>query len=200
MTYREGTQCRESVGIISGVWESWMDHLNVLRGRAIRLTNGNVEEAEELLSSTIMKAANHVHRYPTVIRQPRAFFLHALKNEFITHCRRRKYEGRFRDIGLNVQEDNSDYLADSSPNQEEIFSIRELLKIVLSEVEVLPQQYRELFLMRFMEQKSYEDIAGELNISQQLARKRVQLLREKLVGLVMATHGDDFTQGNFLRP
>ena len=56
----------------SELWQDWIHYRDVLRGRAIRLTHGNVEEAEDILSSTILKAINHVRHRHTVIREPRA--------------------------------------------------------------------------------------------------------------------------------
>ncbi|MEH0069661.1 sigma factor [Pannonibacter sp. Pt2-lr] len=73
----------------NGLWTSWIDDAPVLRRRALRLTKGDREEAEDLLSSTLIKAVSHVERAETHIREPRAFLLFALKNEYISRLRRK---------------------------------------------------------------------------------------------------------------
>lgn len=162
------------------IWDSWITNTTILRRRAIRLTNGNIEDAEEILSSTIIKTVSHVRRHHTVIREPRAFFLYALHNEFISHCRRRKNERQIHDFHIDVYADHFEPPADDGSDPERALPLQETLKAVFEAVESLSPAYRNLFRMRFCEERSYKDIAESLNISQPLARKRVQFLRERL--------------------
>ncbi|MGK9231057.1 sigma-70 family RNA polymerase sigma factor [Inquilinus limosus] len=173
------------------IWDSWISNTTLLRRRAIRLTNGNIEDAEEILSSTIIKTVSHVRRHQTVIREPRAFFLYALHNEFISYCRRRRNERQIHDFHIDVYADHFEPPADDGSDPEQILPLQETLKAVLDAVETLSPSYRMLFRMRFCEERSYKDIAEFLKISQPLARKRVQFLRERLRDAVSEAHRRD---------
>ncbi|NBN63460.1 sigma-70 family RNA polymerase sigma factor [Microvirga tunisiensis] len=164
----------------SGLWASWIDDGPVLRRRAMRLTRGDREEAEDLLSSTLIKAISHVERSDTQVREPRAFLLFALKNEYISRLRKRNSERQVRDFSTDIYEDNAADLADSRPSQEHLLWQQEALGRVMRLIDRLPAEHRRIFEMRFCDEASYRDIAVALGISEPLARKRVQNLRQML--------------------
>jgi|GEM_PF-2479805 RNA polymerase sigma-70 factor (ECF subfamily) len=177
----------QSGSVPEEIWQGWVQCAKVLRGRAIRLTNGNIDEAEDILSSTILRTANHVLLHRTRVREPRSFFLCALNNEFISRCRKHAYERRLRDFHADVY---SDLIApDVDPESgsvESTWSNQDALALVEQTVARLPPDGRELFRLRFREDRSTAEIAAALNISPTLVRKRVQLLREKLRGALAA--------------
>ncbi|WP_242112313.1 RNA polymerase sigma factor [Luteimonas aquatica] len=167
---------------VDGMWENWAQDRALLRGRAIRLTNGNVEDAEDILSSTVVKTLDYLHHHhDTVIRQPRAFLLFALNNEFISRCRRHAVESTQRDFRIDVDEHPG---AGSAPSHERALQIKETLDSVIAAVSRLSPGYRALFRMRFEEERSYADIAMRLGVPQALVRKRIQLLRTRLKQMV----------------
>ncbi|ADZ69850.1 RNA polymerase sigma factor, sigma-70 family [Polymorphum gilvum SL003B-26A1] len=146
----------------------------------MRLTRGNRDEAEDLLSSTLVKAVTHVARNETQIREPRAFLLFAMKNEYISRLRRRNSERQVRDFEADVYQDHVADLADTGPSQESVLWQQETLRKVETVIRALPPSYGTIFQMRFGEERSYRDIAVVLGISEPLARKRVQTLRQML--------------------
>ncbi|WP_428524067.1 sigma factor [Roseibium sp.] len=87
MTGQNGQALRWN-GPAQSLWMSWIDDGQVLRRRALRLTRGDREAAEDLLSATLIKAVSHVERHHTAIREPRAFLLFAMKNEYISRLRK----------------------------------------------------------------------------------------------------------------
>lgn len=184
MLNESGFHRTDAGDVSSGLWQDWIHHRDVLRGRAMRLTHGNVQEAEDILSSTILKAVSHVQHHHTVIREPRAFFLYALNNEFISHRRRQANERHLRDFQVDVHEDQTADLAGSAPSEERMLQAQEMLDATLHALDLLPPPYHALFRMRFYEEQSYADIAAALHISEALVRKRIQLLREKLRHMV----------------
>ncbi|WP_045728162.1 sigma-70 family RNA polymerase sigma factor [Xanthomonas sp. GPE 39] len=167
------------------IWQDWVQCAKILRGRAMFLTKGNVEEAEDILSSTIIRTANHVLLHRTVVREPRSFFLCALNNEFISRCRKHAHERRLRDFHADVY---SDLLAPEDGlgivGVEDTRSNRDTLALLERVVARLPSDGRLLFRLRFREERSSVEIASLLKISPALVRKRVQLLRQKLRGAV----------------
>ncbi|WP_289035960.1 sigma-70 family RNA polymerase sigma factor [uncultured Roseibium sp.] len=164
----------------AGIWMSWIEDGLVLRRRALRLTRGNREEAEDLLSSTLVKAVSHVERHETEVREPRAFLLFAMKNEYISRLRRQNSERQVRDFQADVYQDHTHGLADRQPDQENQLRHQDALRKVLKAVDGLTPDFRDIFRMRFCEECSYREIARHLSISEPLARKRVQHLRGHL--------------------
>lgn len=163
-----------------GLWSSWIDDGPVLRRRAMRLTRGDREEAEDLLSSTLIKAISHVERTDTQVREPRAFLLFALKNEYISRLRRRNSERQVRDFSADIYEDSTADMADSRPSQEHLLWQQEALAKVMRLIDRLPEEHQRIFEMRFCDELGYREIAADLGISEALARKRVQNLRQML--------------------
>lgn len=163
-----------------GLWMSWIEDGSVLRRRALRLTKGNREEAEDLLSATLIKAVTHVERHETDVREPRAFLLFALKNEYISRFRKLTCERQVRDFGADIYQDHSASLMDPEPDQEDALGNRDLLKQLLKLVSGMPDDVQAIFHLRFCEDCSYREIASRLSISEALARKRVQHVRQHL--------------------
>ncbi|MBO6755955.1 MAG: RNA polymerase sigma factor [Roseibium sp.] len=159
---------------------SWIDDACVLRRRALRLTKGNQEDAEDLLSATLIKAVSHVQRHATDVREPRAFLLFAMKNEHISRLRRQSSERQVRDFHADVYQDNSAGLSDTQPDQEHTLRHQDALRQVLGVVSGLAPELGEVFQLRFCEDCTYREIASRLAISEPLARKRVQHLRDHL--------------------
>ena len=166
---------------------SWVDDALILRRRALRLTKGNREDAEDLLSSTLVKAVSHVVRNNTDVREPRAFLLFAMKNEHISRLRRHDSERQVRDFQADIYQDYVGGLADRQPDQENSLRHQQALRRVFQAVDELPEELRKIFQMRFCDERSYREIACEMAISEPLARKRIQHLRE----LLREVLGDD---------
>lgn len=162
------------------LWESWIDDQGVLRRSALRMTRGDREEAEDLLSATLVKAVAHVQRHDDPIREPRAFLLFAMKNEHISHLRRLRSERQVRDFGADIYQDTSKVSASETANQETLLWQQDLLELVDTVISHQPETMRRVFELRFVEEHSYRTIAEELGISEPLARKRVQHVRQVL--------------------
>ena len=58
--------------------------------------------------------------------------------------------------------------------------MREAIVKLEHELRSLPASLREPLLMRVMEEKSYEEIAEDLNMTEHTARKRIQRARARL--------------------
>ncbi len=59
---------------LAPVWEYWNEHRKRIFGRALHLTGGDMDAAEELMSATIIKVASHFEMRPLNMREPIAFF------------------------------------------------------------------------------------------------------------------------------
>ncbi|WP_395173132.1 RNA polymerase sigma factor [Roseibium alexandrii] len=183
-------------GPAQSLWMSWIDDGQVLRRRALRLTRGDREAAEDLLSATLIKAVSHVERHHTAIREPRAFLLFAMKNEYISRLRKETSERQVRDFGADIYQDHKADLADRQPDQENTLRHQDALRAVLAAVDALTPEFKRIFRLRFCEECTYKEIAVTMAISEPLARKRVQHLRQHLREAV----GEDNAPGKQTRP
>ncbi|WP_068314748.1 RNA polymerase sigma factor [Polycladidibacter hongkongensis] len=162
------------------LWRHWSECRPLLMGAALRLCNGDRDAAEDLLSASIVKIANHFVRGGIELREPRAFFLSAVRNEFISQYRKRRVELQVYDPDCDVYADRvAPANADDAP-QERLSGDRQVLAMVCESLKSLPTIYREIFVLKFIEDKGYPEISKDLDISQALARKRVQFLRQRL--------------------
>lgn len=162
------------------IWQYWNDNRKKLLGRAFHLTGGDMDAAEELLSATIIKVASHFEMRPMNMREPVAFFMYALKNEFISQYRKKRYELQFRDGEKDVYDEHVAGQGAEAAPQENSLAHKEELEQINAALQGLPEIYQDIFKLKFVEDRTYCEISEELDISQALARKRVQFLREKL--------------------
>ena len=164
--------------------ESWHAVHRALYRHALRLTRGNQDGAEELLSATALKSLEILRRVPERVRNPRGFLFLVLRHAHLDRTRREAREKRIFDLettrrmaeeGEEMPED-----ADRTRTPFDVFLAAERMEGLTRAVERLKPPQRLLFALVFLQERAYPEIAHSLGISDALARKRVQLLRERL--------------------
>jgi RNA polymerase sigma-70 factor, ECF subfamily len=118
---------------------------------------GNMEEAKDLTSAVFLKVWNYVQSQGLdESKSLRAFIYKTARNLIIDHYRQlREIESRLDDSEnrlLEILEDEKQNLE----KQTEILSDMELVKTGLKE---LKDEYREMILMRFIDELSFAEIA-----------------------------------------
>ncbi len=106
-----------------------------------------------------------------------SYLYKAVKNRVLNYIAHEKVVSRYADSISNFIED--DYVfADSNLRE------KELEAIIAKEIALLPEKMREVFLLRKVEELSYDEIALQLNITDKTAKQQVynslKILREKL--------------------
>ncbi|GHU11685.1 hypothetical protein FACS1894185_5310 [Betaproteobacteria bacterium] len=169
-------QVAEAEAVDTCFTASWDAVHAKLRRRARYLAKGDDARAEDLLSSAAIKALQLLRRAAGRIHNPEGFLFLVLQHAHIDSLRQEQRETRIFDheAGEGIEQ----FAAPQSP-LESLCRKRTLTQLarLLSR---LPQTQQQLFTLAFIEDASYEEIADNLGISNALARKRVQLLREKL--------------------
>jgi RNA polymerase sigma-70 factor (ECF subfamily) len=159
---------------------AWRNVRLPLERRARKLARGDLVSADELLADTALKALLYMRRMPHRIRNPEGFMFAVLNHVFLDSARHASREAR---VLYFCSEDDLDYFnaaaaTTSSPCY--ILELDEGLMQIAEIVENLPPLQHLLFSMRFEHEMSYAAISQELNISEALARKRIELLRRRL--------------------
>lgn len=160
-------------------WRVWIEHSDSLRKQTLKLMRGNQTEAEDALSVAALKACNAYQ--PGKIRNERAWLARIVYTACMDHYRSQKRQGalaereRVETVDLHQ---NPTTRQGRSPEEEFLGS--ELLAEFLQHMLNLPNSLLAPLLMRCLDGMAYSDIAEELEVTNDTARKRVELARRKL--------------------
>jgi RNA polymerase sigma-70 factor (ECF subfamily) len=106
-----------------------------------------------------------------------SYLYKAVKNRVLNHIAHEKVVSRYAD-SISSFIENDYVLADSNIRE------KELEAIIEKEIGLLPEKMREVFLLRKVEELSYDEIALQLNITDKTAKQQVynsmKILRQKL--------------------
>ena len=154
---------------------TWKEIKHILYRKAFRLTNGNGADAEDLMATTAIKAIKFLRHSPELVHHPQGFLFLVLQHVYLDFIRRKQREDRLfercEDISLSPHVVSSGSLFECLRHVEQLEQISTL-------IDRLPPAQQQLFDMIFIKEHTYEEVTEKLGISQSLARKRVQLLRE----------------------
>lgn len=134
----------------------------------------NKEEAEDILQETFLRVYRERERYDPTYSLSTWVYTIAL-NLCRNELKRRK---KFRFFGLDLIKDNREYAAPETKGNNCLSSTLE--KAILS----LPDKYRTAFLLRDVDELSYEEVSQSMGIPLGTVKSRVNrarlMLRDKL--------------------
>lgn len=160
--------------------EVWKDVLPSLGRRARHLTRGDHARAEDLLANTALKALLYLRRAPDRVQDLHGLLFVVLKHVFLDSTRRQKRENGIFDYAADSDGEDGIDNAELAPSAAQTMELRQNLSLIEGIYARLPKVQQTLFEMRFHDNQSYAVIAVALDISEALARKRVELLRKRL--------------------
>ena len=141
---------------------------------------GSPQDASDAVHTAFLRAARYVHTYAG--GNARAWWLSIVRNCCLATLAAR----RPRDLSLDHMEaDSAANLASTAPDEpEERLHLAQSAALVLKHLERLPTEYREVLVLREIEDASYREIGEILNVPigtvmSRLARAR-QMLRKAL--------------------
>lgn len=125
----------------------------------MRLTGWAGEEVEDILQEAFIKAYRHLNDYDSSLKFS-AWLYRITHNQAIDTLRRHtaspvRFEWSLEDVARLVPAKNDTEAALWS--QEELESVRRA-------IDSLPERYREVLVLRFLEEKSYEEIVDILKM------------------------------------
>ena len=101
----------------------------------------------------------------------------------ITTARNEMYS-HFRSVKRKVDDHQTD-LEDvdivSPVSMEYEFDIRELKEMILKELDTLPEEQKEVFILKEYTGMNYKEIADVMNIDTELVKSRIYKTRQKLI-------------------
>ena len=169
-----------AIGGRSRFENAWRSVRADLGRRARRLTHGDHDRAEELLSRTALKAFLYICQSSERVRDAEGFLFLVLNHTFLDSARHHTREEKVIDHYVDLDTDSIHAMACSAPSPLQTLLMQEELEQVRQALALLSAPQQRLFQLKFEEERPYSDIAAEFGISEALARKRVELLRKKL--------------------
>ncbi|QWF17832.1 RNA polymerase sigma factor [Lysobacter capsici] len=158
---------------------AWRASLPELEARARRFAEGQRDRAEELLANTAIKALLFMRRSPQTITDPCGFLFVVLRHVFLDSVRRRGRDREVFDRHRDIDNDSNGFAHDGLSALQKLELDQQLGRVV-NAVARLSRDQRRLFAYRFIDDLPYPVIAEKLHINQPLARKRVELLRNRI--------------------
>ncbi|MDE2213319.1 MAG: sigma-70 family RNA polymerase sigma factor [Patescibacteria group bacterium] len=137
-------------------------HLSSVYDFAFRLC-GNTHEAEDIAQETFLKAWHNLKKYRSQSARVRTWLFTIARNTTVDHLRRRRSTALSefeRDDGSNYL---TDTLPDTAPLPDEAFAEAENIEMLEEALEKLPVRAREVLILHFREELTFEEIGAILN-------------------------------------
>ncbi|XHF08243.1 sigma-70 family RNA polymerase sigma factor [Archangium gephyra] len=165
-------------------WRWWLSHRPHLWTLSLRLMQGNRAEAEDVLSVAALKAHAHYPRLAHRLLKPREWLTTLLRNVCMDRYRERRSRGELLSTLDESHAQGLTLLPAGSGDPEERLCVQSRLESLRVKLRKLPHELRQPFLLRFEEGKQYSEIALRMGLTQANVRKRIQLARKRLRGLM----------------
>jgi len=160
-------------------WNVWLEHHDYLFKQSLRFMAGNMADAEDALSHAMLKGSQHFDA--DTIRNERAWLTRLVHNSCMDQHRSRKRQARLSD---EIDGDDPEQAPNITPQPErtpdEALHMRQIFDQLEHHMKQLPISLLEPLLMRVVEDRSYDDIAAHMGLSNCAVRKRIQLARDRL--------------------
>ncbi|MBL4614614.1 MAG: RNA polymerase sigma factor [Magnetovibrio sp.] len=166
-------------GPFADFWIVWMEHHDYLFKQSMRFMAGNMADAEDALSQAMLKGSQHFDG--ELIRNQRAWLTRLVHNACMDQHRSHKRQARLSD---EIDGDDHEQAPNITPQPirtpDEALHMRQVFDQLESQLLKLPVSLLEPLLLRVVEEKSYDEIAGKMGLSNCAVRKRIQLARDRL--------------------
>lgn len=149
-------------------------------------TTGDRERAEDLVQETFIRIYRHLHRFD----QSKKFSTWAYT--IASNLAKNELRNRSRNPLVLFQTIKKNWEADQRPLEwedntyrpDDLFRKRHLRQMVRSAVEELPEHHREVFMLREMEGKTYEEIAEITGCNLGTVKSRLNRARNNFAQII----------------
>lgn len=151
----------EKIKLIENIYERFWKELYIVAFRRLR-SEEDVEDMLQDIFLSLLTAEVKLDNNESI----RAFLHQRLKSRIINFYRRQLVKSAFEETRVF-------YTETENPDSETRLMSRELETIVQLEINRMPEKMREVFLMSRNELKTTEEIARQLNLSNQTVRNQI---------------------------
>jgi RNA polymerase sigma factor (sigma-70 family) len=161
-------------------WSLWQNHQAILYRKCLKVMHGNVDEAEDALSTAMLKARDKMLLNCDKIENFKGWALRLTENVCFDLLRKHRRLVLYDEIPDSLGDNNMDDGFLLMENREKYRFQEAALQEVFRMANRLPRRLREPFLLRFFLSNPYCCIADRLCISEENVRKRIQEARSVL--------------------
>ena len=136
---------------------------------------GNGSDADDLLQETFIKVYLNIHTYNSTYTFGQWLYTIA-RNTLVDFTRRRQSD-------VSIDERFAAPPANTPTPEESIINSQQRMQIERF-LESMPEQYRRLFRLRFIEEYSYEEIAEKLQLPMGTVKTRIHRARERMCRMI----------------
>lgn len=180
--------CQVVQRFLAGDERAFNELVGRYQGRLLRFVNrmiGDWERSEDLVQEVFVRVFRSIQAFD----QSRKFstWVYAIaRNVARTELRRRSTSREVLFQTLEGDDDSGPPLdwSDPSPGPDELYRKRHLQATVEEAVEMLPERYRAVFVLREMEERSYEEIAEITCLNVGTVKSRLNRARQHFAEVV----------------
>lgn len=171
----------------AGFWELWNRSRVVLYRKCLALM-GDAEDAEDALSTAMLRAMKKIEEQAPDIHNFTGWALRLTENVCIDLLRKRKKIESYEEEPDTGTPGNTVHHAGFHESVEDRLQREEIFDKTYDELERLPIRLREAAILRLFIKMPYRDIAVQLGLTEETVRKRVQqartILGKRLKGIM----------------
>lgn len=129
----------------------------------LRISNIDLEDAENLLQEVFIKIFKNINEYNNKLTFS-SWIYRITHNITIDYYRKNKDK-----ISISLQTDDNEYvnlidLLESDTKIEEDYKKKELVKNIITILDLIDVRYKEILILKFLEEKNYSEISDILKI------------------------------------
>jgi len=137
--------------------------------------SGDEMTAEDIVHSVFLKLYENFENLRN-LESANFWLFKSARNEYYTHFNRSRRE---KDVDEKFIENKKDEF-----ELESFLELKEIKKIVLSELDKMDDEQKEVYLLKEYGGLSYKEIAGAMNIDIDLVKSRLYKVRQKLINKI----------------
>ncbi len=161
-------------------WQQWEQHRDYLYRCCLKWMDKNATNAEEVLSRAMLKAFEKSRNCIDTITNLKAWLTRLTYNLCMdVHRENKRLRDRVESWEVMIEKGEKEPVSLYQTPETAALGC-ELAAIIRRAIEDLPALLREPFILRFIEQKSYQEIVQKLDISCDNLRKRISQARKIL--------------------
>jgi RNA polymerase sigma factor (sigma-70 family) len=153
--------------------QRWLSYQPLLLQQARRLLGNESADAEDAVSTTLLRALQYLQSTATPILDERAWLGRILYSACMDMHRYRRRFVQPPPQEAEAPAESPD--GSAAPSPEESLLAHEQTLALRTRIQALPPRLRDPFVMRFQQGMSYAEIADRLMLTNCNARKRIQL-------------------------
>lgn len=154
-------------------WEAWQLHYQGLLTKSLKCTGGNAADAEDALSTAMLRALEAFPRQASQLLDMEAWLTRILHNTCMDLHRGRRHQATAP--WKEGRADEEEAPPSELPSPEQSLLQHEQLLTLRRHLAALPEPLRQPCAMRFEQGMAYEEIARELGLTMGNVRRRIFL-------------------------